>query len=362
MLKQTEPITPKWYDYCGHIHVHTTHSDGTGSFEEVVHAAQEAGLDFLITTDHNVLAPEPDGRHGKVLVLVGQEVDDTEQKPDVNHLLVAGVKEDVSPYAKDPQAVIDAVAAQGGLSFLAHPIERSSHYFPDIYPWVNWSVRGYDGIELWNFMSECKAYVNNKLAGVVLSYLPQLFVRGPWPEVLALWDGLTARRPVVAIGGSDVHANRYHVGPLERQAFPYVFAFRAVNTHILTPERLGGDLARDRHQVYAALRAGHCWVGYDLIGSTAGFRFHGWSDGQTAVMGDELPANQAVELEAFVPRRARLRLLRDGRPVAQTWGHRLRYIAHAPGVYRLEAWRWAWGRWRGWIFSNPIYVREAQAA
>jgi len=361
-MKSISPTNPQWHDYCGHIHVHTTYSDGSGSFEEVVRAAQEAGLDFLITTDHNVLMPELDGRRGSVLVLVGEEVDDEEQELDVNHLLVAGVKQDVSPYAKDPQVLIDTVAAQGGLSFLAHPIERSSRYFSEQYPWVDWHVQGYDGIELWNFMSECKAYVNTKLAGLLLSYLPQLFIRGPWPEVLALWDKLTASRPVVAIGGSDVHANSYHIGPLQRQAFSYAFSFRTVNTHILTPEPFNGDLAHDREQVYAALRAGHCWVGYDLLGSTAGFRFRGQSDGQTAIMGDVLPTGQAVELEAFVPRWAKLRLLRDGHPVTQAWGRRLRYTAHTPGVYRLEAWRWAWGRWRGWIFSNPIYVREAQAA
>jgi hypothetical protein len=33
------------------------------------------------------------------------------------------------------------------------------------------------------------------------------------------------------------------------------------------------------------------------------------------------------------------------------------YIATEPGVYRVEVWRNFLGRKRGWIFSNPIYVR-----
>ena len=199
-MKLMRPIEPKWHEYSGHIHFHTTYSDGNGSFEEVARAAEEAGLDFLIPTDHNVLVPEPDGRRSSVLVLVGEEVNDKEREPDANHLLVMGIERDVFDY-KEPQAIIDAVIAQGGLSFLAHPIERGSRYFSKKFPWLDWKVRGYDGIELWNFMSECKSYVNSKPVGLLLSYLPQIFVRGPWPEVLTLWDRLTAHRPVVAIGG-----------------------------------------------------------------------------------------------------------------------------------------------------------------
>ena len=33
------------------------------------------------------------------------------------------------------------------------------------------------------------------------------------------------------------------------------------------------------------------------------------------------------------------------------------HIATEPGVYRVEVWRSYLGRKRGWIFSNPIYVR-----
>ena len=32
----------------------------------------------------------------------------------------------------------------------------------------------------------------------------------------------------------------------------------------------------------------------------------------------------------------------------------LRHTTDAPGVARLEAYRWSWVCWRGWIFSNPI--------
>ena len=53
------------------------------------------------------------------------------------------------------------------------------------------------------------------------------------------------------------------------------------------------------------------------------------------------------------------RLLKDGQLV-KTWRKReiCTYIATEPGVYRVEAYRSYIGRRRGWIFSNPIYVRD----
>jgi len=348
-----------WHEYTGHIHFHTEHSDGSASFDEVLDAACSAGLDFAVTTDHNLLVPEQEGYHRGVLLLVGQEVHDTDREPEVNHLLVMGADHDVAPLSSQPQRLINAVRDGGGLSFLAHPIEHGSRLFPQEFSWIDFDVQAYDGIELWNFMSECKAYVHSKPVGVLLSFLPQLFVRGPWPETLALWDRLSARRPIVAIGGSDNHGGTYQIGPMARVVFPYEFAFRTVNTHVLAAEPFDGMLPHDRRLVFDALRVGHCWVGYDLLGRTAGFRFRGHSGPNHVIMGDALALGKRTELEAFVPHRARLRLLRDGQTIATAMGRHLRFQVPEPGVYRVEAHRWSWGRWRSWIFSNPIYVHDS---
>ena len=49
---------------------------------------------------------------------------------------------------------------------------------------------------------------------------------------------------------------------------------------------------------------------------------------------------------------------KDGKPV-KTWRMRenCTYITSEPGVYRVEAYIHFRGRRRGWIFSNPIYIR-----
>ena len=62
------------YDYAGNLHVHTSYSDGTGLHSDVAEAAAQAGLDFVIVTDHNVWVDGMDDYYGDVLVLVGEEI------------------------------------------------------------------------------------------------------------------------------------------------------------------------------------------------------------------------------------------------------------------------------------------------
>ena len=45
----------EWHEYWGNIHMHTVHSDGTGTFDDLRAAAKDTGLHFIIATDHNVL-------------------------------------------------------------------------------------------------------------------------------------------------------------------------------------------------------------------------------------------------------------------------------------------------------------------
>lgn len=355
-----------YHEIRGNIHMHTTYSDGAGSFDELIRAAAKVGLDFVYVTDHNVLVRDKEEglRHG-VLTLVGQEVDDLNRVPRRNHLLCLGIETDVNAYAADPQALIDAVMAQPqGLTFLAHPIDEISPLFQDRYDWVSWEVTGYTGIELWNYMAHFKSHTTSRPQAVLTGYFPHLFTLGPLPATLALWDNLCRTRPVVALGGTDVHAKRIRVGIFSRIFLPYAHCARALNTHLLLPHPLQKEetsVGQDRAALLAALGAGHCWLGYDLAGDSTGFRFAAYPSGQdepVAIMGDTLPpANTPLHLRAETPAPAQIRLLRDGQLIAQTHGTRLDHESSQGGVYRIEVWKKRWGKLRGWIFSNPIYVR-----
>jgi hypothetical protein len=354
------------------LHMHTVYSDGTGTHKDIADAAIKAGLDAVIVTDHNVLVQGMEGyyrvgrslttplRKSRVLLLVGQEVHDQDRVPQKNHLLVFNANRDVATLADDPQTLINGVSEAGGLSFIAHPRDPEAPAFKETdISWEAWDVQGYTGIELWNGLSELKTLVPTKLHGAFYAFFPQFIGRHPILEVLQRWDDmLSDGQRVVAIGGSDAHALDMHMGPLHRVIFPYYFHFRTVNTHVLIPDPLTGDVPTDKKMIYDALAAGHCFVGYDLPASTRGFIFKGKGLEQLAVMGDEVPSKRGVTLQAHLPQPAEIRLIKDGKPVG-IWrdSQACAYSATEPGAYRVEAWRSYLGRKRGWIFSNPIYVR-----
>lgn len=344
-----------------------------------------AGVDCVIVTDHNVWVKGPERyytqKERRVLVLVGEEVHDATRQPQKNHMLVFGANTELSAYAADPQTLIDAARQAGGLTFLAHPFETALPLFdePDI-SWVNWGVTGFTGLEIWNYMSEFKGLLTSKATALRYALNPETGIAGPYPQTLEKWDELTATgKKVVAIGGADVHGTTYHLGAIKRVVFPYEFVFRQLNTHLLAEEPLTGDYATDRSLVLNALAQGHGFVGYDAAAPTKGFRFTAHSDKGNLLMGDEVFDRNGVTMQIAVPTypgqphrasaganakdntHVSVRLLRNGLE-AGVWHNQTNITYIVPpmeaGVYRVEVRLRYQGRMRGWIYSNPIYVRS----
>lgn len=348
------------YEYVGNPHVHTPYSDGTALHADVARAASQAGLDFVICTDHNVWVDGVEGYYDDVLLLVGEELHDVRRRPQANHLLALNAETELAPWESGAQGLIDDVRETGGFCYLAHPFERDSSVKAGLeaIPWEAWEVEGYAGIELWNYMSEFKGLLRNKLCALLYALYPGLGIRGPYRATLEKWDELLADgRQVAAIGGADAHGESYSLGPIERKVFPYGFLFRCVNTHVLTDVPLNGELAHDKALIYGALREGRAWVGYDLPASTSGFRFQARSIDRQALMGEELVRKGATVFRVETPRTADIRLVRDGELVARRRGRALEHTTARAGVYRVEVYRRHRLERRGWIFSSPIYVR-----
>jgi hypothetical protein len=343
--------------------MHTVYSDGSGTHADIAAAALRAGIDAVIVTDHNVLVQgltdyHQNGNH-RVLVIVGEEVHDQSLHPQKNHLLVFGAMREVSTVASNSQRLIDTVQEAGGLAFLAHPVDPEAPAFGETdISWENWDVHGFNGLELWNAMSEFKSKLKSKLHGIYYAFNPRLIASGPFDETLSKWDELLeSGRKIVAIGGSDAHAFHASLGPLKRKLFPYEFHFRGVNTHVLIERPLVGEVSADSRTILEALRQGHAFIGYDLPGSTRGFRFTAQGMAVTAWMGDTIPVERGVTIQIHLPRRSECRLLKDG-AVIKSWNRReiCTHVATEPGVYRAEVFIEYLGRRRGWIFSNPIYL------
>ena len=349
------------------FHMHTPYSDGEWYHAEIAQAALSAGLDCICVTDHNVWVDgleryhERDGR--RLLLLVGEEIHDQTRQPQKNHLLVYGAGCELAHYARQPQSLLDAAAAAGGLTFPAHPVDPPAPLFPESdLSWVNWEITGFTGLELWNYMTSFKTLLTTRSAALRYAFNPELGITTPLPEVLRRWDELIALgRRVVAIGGADAHGHEYHAGAIRRVVFPYEFLFRQVNTHVLVDSAPTGDIEHDRRLLLAALAAGHCFVGYDGAAPTRGFRFSANGDRGTVIMGDEVVNRNGLTLQVAAPAVGSLRLLRDGVEIGR-WDNQTHASHTVPGgeggVFRVEVHVLFKSRLRGWIYSNPIYVRQ----
>jgi len=345
------------------LHIHSVYSDGNATHDEIARAALKTGLDAIITTDHNVYVQGLDGYHlsGKrqTLLLTGEEIHNQARDPQKNHLLVIGTRKELSTYADHPQTLIDHVRKAGGLSFIAHPIDPELPAFNegDI-SWVDWDVFGFTGIELWNGFSELKTVVKGKSDALFYAFFPEYLPHGPLPGTLKIWDGLLAKgQRVVAVGGSDSHALQMSMGPLKRTIFPYEYHFSTINTHLLIPQPLTGNLETDQQMIYTALANGHAFVGNDLPAPTKGFRFNAHGDQGDFIMGDEISGERAVTLQVKLPREAECRLIHNGEVIKTIKSEALTHLVSQPGTYRVEAYLNYLGKRRGWIFSNPIYVK-----
>ncbi|MEW5872552.1 MAG: CehA/McbA family metallohydrolase [Chloroflexota bacterium] len=352
------------HEFVVNLHMHTVYSDGHIDHAGIVRAAAEAGLDAVIVTDHNVLVSGPEDYYRvgerRLLMLIGEEIHDQARLPQKNHLLVFGADQEFATLAYDSQRLLNNIRKAGGLAFLAHPVDPAAPAVgeSDI-SWVDWQVQGYTGIELWNSMSEFKSLLKSKLHAVYYALQPQRVAHGPFPETLRRWDELLASgQRTVAIGGSDAHALPASMGPFRRTLFPYEFHFRCINTHLLLPSPPKGELEHDRRLVLETIASGRAFIGYDLPASTRGFRFTATGLDKTAVMGEEIAVGNGITFQVRLPRPTQCHLLKDGKRI-QTWEKRETntYITKEPGIYRVEATIDFMGRQRGWIFSNPIYVK-----
>jgi hypothetical protein len=351
----------KEFEYTGHLHIHSSLSDGNAPVQEIARHAEKLGLDFICITDHNTaegLKKGLEGWHNGVLVLFGVEIN-----VEKNHYIAFGIRENVPHDDENPQQVIDAVNALGGFGYLAHPVEKGNPFFMKgrCFAWDRWDISGFTGLEIWNFSSLWRIAYNNKMK-VLFWYIsdPYRAARFPDPGGLAIWDSLSQERRAVAFAGSDAHSFKGRIGPFKLSFFPYEFLLRTINTHILLEEELNKDLPAAREQVFNSLRKGRFFIGSDYLHSTRGFRFSALNNDEDEVsIGQEIAYSPATVLRIVSPSpRGLIRVIKNGRVVYESREQILAFKVLKPGTFRVEVfWRPFFGKPLPWIYSNPIYVR-----
>jgi hypothetical protein len=341
-------------------HVHSTYSDGTATVPEIVDAAEAAGAGCVLLTDHDTLEARrrgEEGWRGSVLLLVGHEV-----SPKAGHLLVFGLDEEIPHAGRSERDILMAARAAGGVAFVAHPFSEGSRMSKAIAPPHGWTLLDDElsgGIELWNLSGDAAEAWRTPWEAVAFLREPMRTLRGPPARHLQLWDRLCVRRRVPAIGGLDAHQKGIRIRGRVRSPMPNARYFAMLQTHVLLASAPVGDLVADRAAVYEALGEGRCYLSFEALAPGRGFRFWAEADGGAVAMGARADPGSWT-MRAVAPRRARLRLLRDGAPVHEAEGGRLEHAVREDGCYRVEA-RLP-GDDRLWLVSNPVYVRRVSAA
>jgi hypothetical protein len=238
---------PAWYR--GDLHTHTVHSDGRRRIAEMAAAATSAGLDFIVSTDHNTSSANRAWAvtaHDGLEVVAGEEVTTRH-----GHWLAIGLPPggwiDWRYATRDDVFATYAarVRADGGLVVAAHPSVPL--------PGCAWEF-GYhdvDAMEVWNGLWN----VDDELS-------------------LRIWQQLLRQgRRIAAVGGSDSHTSSQPVG--RPQTVVYAQGLCA-------PDLLDG------------LRRGRCYLTESSAVSLALSAFRG--DGTAAGPGETLTARPDTPL------------------------------------------------------------------
>ncbi len=327
----------------GAWHVHTTASDGRGTLDEVAGAAREAGLQFLVVSDHNVMSvPAPAYRGGVLLVPA------TEASTRHGHVVAIGVPRALArdELEGDP---LGAIRALGGEAVLAHPLHPRR-------PFTGWGTGPWRGFEVvsndtaWHRAIADRAAAKVLAAALVLPWDPPRavldLVNDPALE-LARFD---AEERAAAQAGEPRRPARVLLCSADAHGHPsYLAAFEAFSMHV--PVTLSGDAAADARAVAAGLLDGSASCVFDGVAPASGVRLaEGPERGQLFLRVDSPDHGEA-----------RYDLIRDGRRIGSlapgiagsvSIGLSLACEKDVcpPGAYRVE------GRWNGrpWLYTNPI--------
>jgi hypothetical protein len=325
-------------EYQGVVHVHSfLGGHSTGTFAEIIAAAQANQLQFVIMTEHmerefDTAAMTLKGMHGGVLFINGNEV-----------------------------------SAANGDRVLALPDDISIVAYPEQFQ--NWDTPGLDGVEVYN------VFTNARRINSILAFFDVLWSKRSYPdlifalyvtrpgEALNKWDHALTQTKLTAVAGNDAHANigvslKDSSGKtvLGIQLDPYEVSFHLVRMHVLLEQ----NRALDATSLLETMRAGHCFIGFDLFGDTTGFSFEAENAGGRKIQGDEIQLNGETRLRVRTPVPGRIVILKDGAVLSDDSGISSKDLGVSErGIYRTEVYlpQLSLVAQQPWIISNPIYVR-----
>ena len=360
--QRTAQANPNYNEYKGIIHAHTSlggHS--TGTFDELIDGANANDLDFVIMTEHytdkyDTAALTLNGVYGKTLFIGGNEIDTA----DGDRFLMIPGGADAASFSKMPtNVVLDTLHAENRLAFITYP-EKFKSWNSD-----------FDGDEVFSLHTNAKK-MNPFLAlfDLIWSYpaYPALtfatYFKRPDGN-LAKFDEIAAKRKIVFTAGADAHSNiGFHLlgddagnKLINIKIDPYKTTFQLARVHVLIDK----NKPLTRENLIEALKLGHSFIGFDVLGDTSGFNFSASNVAETREMGDDIALSQGVKLQAVSPVPSRFVVFKNGERFFESQEtSEISVDANGSGTYRIEVYLDRFGSpfdKMPWIISDPIYVK-----
>ena len=333
----------------GAIHIHSVYSDGTGDVDVISKAAKNAGLDWIIVTDHNSFEIA-EGIYNGVYVIKGEEISPKGE----NHYLAFGINKYIKPN-KNAKHNIEAVKMNGGFGFAAHAGEsdyrRNSH---QPIKWTNKNITP-DGIEIWNWFSEWADNLNDRnIFSLAYAYLfKHNLVKAPNEVILKWWDRLNnlSDKIVPAIGGVDAHALKVSGYVIPVTVFSYESMFKTIVNVISSDKPFATDFVQRKEQILEAVKTGR-----NLIVNRAVLKripvINVSNANQVATSGERISFDSNTSLNVQTHQKGSIKIFHNGKEIESVISTGIKMLLSEVGKYRVEI---KFGK-RGFAYSNPILV------
>ncbi len=332
-------------EWRGAYHIHSNRSDGTGTIDEIARAAADAGLDFIIVTDHGDATQTLDPPSYRFAVLV---IDAVEISSSGGHYVALGL-DGPAPYriGGAPAEVVDDVRWLGGFGFAAHPDSPRRSL-----SWRDRSAR-VDGVEWFNADSAWRDESRLDMAFGLLTYpfRPGSTVAGLFDrpvEALGWWDAAAAGgRHLRTLAALDAHARLGMRGTDEDEvrggvaieAPSYRKMFSVATNRVWLRGTPTGNAHHDAAMLLEAIEAGHSYSVIDAFAHPGFLRATMTATGRRVQFGDRLAPGERLDIrvETDGPAGAEIRLLHNGQVTARSRAPVLMFSEVATaGAYRVE--------------------------
>lgn len=354
------------FDYKGVINVHSQEGSGKGTIPEIIKAAYDSKLDFIIFTESTFSeSPKTSNRYEEnILVLNGREYSYLKSR-----LILIDPTFDFSQVktAGDAHLFLSDYLekSRDGFVILKHPTKVG-------YEWEGEFADGIDAIEIislrshwreswdlskWNFISSLLMYpFNSEYAFLNIYQEPKTNLR--------MWYKIAEKRKIIGLIGSDAKSKLKLFGDNFLRFPTYKQLFQLSSNHLILNSELTGQLQSDSDKVFNALSKGQFYFSLDFLGDPKGFNFFSKnSDNKTQLMGSEIkdkktefcfstPDNEVARSWAVV--------FHNGKKLNQ-YSKDTCFKPELPGNYNIVYYRKIRRPWPfrsltvPWIYSNFIY-------